>query len=77
MVANQYDLSNIKMEAELLAILLSDNNAIIDLVDADIKSEDFLLPKHQILFDAMNNLYIQNAPITITTLSEYLQKMMI
>ncbi|ACA57534.1 replicative DNA helicase [Clostridium botulinum] len=74
MVANQYDLSYIKMEAELLAILLSDNNAIIDLVDADIKSEDFLLPKHQILFDAMNNLYIQNAPITITTLSEYLQK---
>lgn len=31
------------MEAELLAILLSDNNAIIDLVDADIKSEDFFI----------------------------------
>lgn len=62
------------MEAELLAILLSNNNAIIDVLDSDIKSEDFLLPKHQVIFDAMNNLYIQNAPMTITTISEYLQK---
>ncbi|MBD5639882.1 replicative DNA helicase [Clostridium botulinum] len=74
MVANQYKLSYIKMEAELLAILLSNNNAIIDVLDSDIKSEDFLLPKHQVIFDAMNNLYIQNAPITITTISEYLHK---
>ncbi|APF25269.1 replicative DNA helicase [Clostridium sporogenes] len=74
MVANQYKLSYIKMEAELLAILLSNNNSIIDVLDSDIKSEDFLLPKHQVIFDAMNNLYIQNAPITITTISEYLHK---
>ncbi|NFA61296.1 replicative DNA helicase [Clostridium botulinum] len=74
MVANQYNLSYLKMEAELLAILLSNNNAIIDVLDSDIKSEDFLLPKHQVIFDAMNNLYIQNAPMTITTISEYLQK---
>lgn len=57
------------LEAVVLGAILQDKDAIVD-VSTILKIESFYNPKHQIVFDAMLQLYAEFNPIDILTVTE-------
>ena len=55
---------NIEAEESTLGSLIIDKGAIIKIADV-LFPEDFYQPQHRIIYEAILNLYHQNAPIDV------------
>jgi len=64
---------NIEAERSVLGALLIDKDAIISVADI-IKPEDFYKDTHQIIFEAMLELYEKREPVDIVSLSNRLKE---
>jgi len=64
---------NLEAEESVLGSILIDNDAIVKVADL-ISSEDFYLPQHRQIYEAMIDLYQKNAPIDIVSLSNRLEE---
>jgi len=64
---------NSEAEESVLGSIIIDNNALVKVADI-IYSDDFYLPKHRYIYEAIFDLYTQNAPIDILSLSNRLEE---
>ncbi len=64
---------NIETEESVLGALIIDNNAIIKIADI-LYPEDFYLPKHRQVFEAILDLYKKNEPIDVLSLTNRLEE---
>jgi replicative DNA helicase len=64
---------DLETEKALLASILLDNSNLLDLQNS-LSKEDFFLPAHQSIYDAMVQLQFKNIPIDLTTLANYLRE---
>ncbi len=64
---------NIEAEESVLGALIIDNNAIVKVADI-LFTEDFYLPKHQKIYEAILDLYKKNEPIDVLSLSNRLEE---
>ncbi|MDM8526545.1 replicative DNA helicase [Desulfococcaceae bacterium HSG8] len=64
---------NIEAEESILSVILIDNNALLDIIEI-ISPEDFYKPAHQIIFNAVTELFSKNEPIDIVTLLNKLKE---
>jgi len=64
---------NIEAEESTLGSLMIDKDAIIKIADI-VLPEDFYQPQHRIIYEAILNLYNQNAPIDVLSLSNRLKE---
>ncbi|NMB92496.1 MAG: replicative DNA helicase [Parcubacteria group bacterium] len=64
---------NPEAEESVLGSIIIDNNALVKIADT-ITSEDFYLPKHRHIYEAILDLYAKNAPIDILSLSNRLEE---
>ena len=63
---------NTDAEASLLGAVLIDSDAIVRVADA-LSAEDFYDPKHERIYEAINQLYEKHSPIDVLTLSDQLK----
>ncbi|HOK17340.1 MAG TPA: replicative DNA helicase [Candidatus Paceibacterota bacterium] len=64
---------NIEAEESVLGALIIDNNAIIKIADI-LYPEDFYLPKHRQIFEAILDLYKKNEPVDVLSLTNRLEE---
>lgn len=64
---------NIEAEESLLGALLVDKNAMIKVADS-VKAEDFYIDKHGVLYDTMIELFANQVPIDLLSLSNRLEE---
>ena len=64
---------NIEAEGSVLGALIIDNNAIIKIADI-LYPEDFYLPKHRQIFEAILDLYKKNEPVDVLSLTNRLEE---
>ena len=64
---------NIEAEESTLGSLIIDKDAIIKVADL-LFPEDFYQPQHRLIYEAILNLYHQNAPIDVLSLSSRLKE---
>ncbi|GAI24581.1 unnamed protein product, partial [marine sediment metagenome] len=64
---------NIEAEESTLGSLMIDKDAIVKIADV-LFPEDFYQPQHRIIYKAILNLYQQNAPIDVLSLSNRLKE---
>lgn len=64
---------NLEAEESVLGSIIIDNNALMKIADI-ISAEDFYLPKHRYIYEAILDLYDQNAPIDILSLANRLEE---
>jgi replicative DNA helicase len=64
---------NIEAEESVLGALIIDNNAIVKVADI-LYPEDFYLPKHQHIYEAILDLYKKNEPIDLLSLTNRLEE---
>lgn len=64
---------NIEAERSLLGCLMLDKNAIVRIADL-VETNDFYNTRHSLIFDAMFDLYKNNIPIDILSLTNRLQE---
>lgn len=64
---------NLEAEESLLGALLIDKNAMIKVADI-LHADDFYLPKHKQIFETMVELYSNQTPIDLLTLSNRLEE---
>lgn len=64
---------NPEAEESVLGSIILDNNALIKIADM-ISPEDFYLPSHRHIYEAILDLYYKNAPIDILSLSNRLEE---
>jgi replicative DNA helicase len=60
-------------EQSTLGGMLLSKDAVADVIEA-VRGRDFYLPKHEIIFDALLNLYSHGEPTDVITVSEELTK---
>ena len=65
---------SIESEKALLSSILIDNEIMYNMEGFWINYKDFYLKEHQIVFDAMSNLFFSRKTIDVITLSDYLTK---
>ena len=65
-------ISNIQAEQELLGAIMSKNNLMLNVIDI-LNSNDFYDYKHRLIYKAIYNMYTNNKPIDLITLSENLK----
>lgn len=63
---------NIEAEASLLGALLIDSDAIVKIADT-ISSRDFFDPRHERIYEAINQLYERHEAIDVLTLADKLK----
>ncbi|HSX53431.1 MAG TPA: replicative DNA helicase [Patescibacteria group bacterium] len=63
---------NTDAEASLLGAILIDSDAIVKIADI-ITMQDFYDPRHQRIYEAINQLYEKHQPIDVLTLSDQLK----
>ena len=61
---------SLEAEESLLGCLLIDKDAIIKVAD-NLTAEDFYRDGHKIIFEAMRELYANQEPIDIITISKH------
>ena len=66
------ELDNKEAEQSVLGIMLVDTSKILSII-AMVDRDDFLSPGHQLIYQAIVDLYRDNKPIDIVTVSEYLR----
>ena len=64
----------IDVEEAVLGALMTETKSF-HRIEGKLSKEDFYLPKHQLIFEAMNNLSLRNEPIDILTIAEEIKKM--
>lgn len=64
---------NSEAEESVLGSIIIDNNALVKVADI-ISPDDFYLPKHRYISEAIFDLYTKNAPIDILSLSNRLEE---
>ncbi len=64
---------SIEAEQSVLGSILLDQNLLPDIAGR-LKSEDFYLEQHREIYEAILDLYEQNQPVDLVTLSEQLTK---
>jgi replicative DNA helicase len=64
--------SNLEAEASLLGAILIDADALVKIADT-ISSFDFYDPRHQRIYEAVNQLYEKRSPIDVLTLADQLK----
>ncbi len=64
---------SLEAEQALLGCILLDNRIQVE-VASSLKEEDFYAESHKIIFNAMNEIIIQNKPVDIVILTEYLEE---
>jgi len=64
---------NSEAEESVLGSIIIDNNALVKVADI-ISPDDFYLPKHRYIYEAIFDLYTKNAPIDILSLSNRLEE---
>jgi replicative DNA helicase len=64
---------SIEAEESLFSAILIDNEALQDVVEV-LTPPDFYRPAHQKIFSAITDLYAQNEPIDLVTLTNHLRK---
>lgn len=64
---------SIEAEQSVLGSLILDRDLLPD-ITAVLKSEDFYLEQHKEIFEAILDLYEQNKPVDLITVSEQLTK---
>lgn len=64
---------NIEAEESTLGALIIDNNAIVKIADI-LYPEDFYLPKHRYIYEAILDLYKKNIPVDTVSLSNRLEE---
>lgn len=65
---------NIDAEKSVLGAVLVDPDAIVNVADK-VVPESFYVPAHQVIYEAMENLYEKRQPIDVVTLTSELKKM--
>lgn len=65
---------NIETEKALLSCIFIDNESMYTLDGYGITKEDFYAKEHQIIFDAMHQLFLNRKTIDVVTVSDYLTK---
>ncbi len=65
---------SIETEKALLSSILIDNEVMYNMDSFWITDKDFYSREHQIVFEAMNNLFFSRKTIDVVTLSDYLTK---
>ena len=60
-------------EQSTLGGMLLSKDAVADVIEV-VRGRDFYLPKHEIIFDALLNLYSHGEPTDVITVSEELTK---
>lgn len=65
---------SIEAEQSLLGCVLIDQDVSMNVLN-DIKEEDFYVEAHRIIFHAMTNVFVNNAPVDFVTLTDELEKM--
>ncbi len=63
----------IEVEKHVIGALFLDSEALGDALEV-LKAEDFYLEKHQVIFEAVANLFEKNSPVDLITISENLKK---
>ena len=63
---------SLEAEQALLGCILLDNRIQVE-VASSLKEEDFYAETHKIIFNAMNEIIIQNKPVDIVILTDYLE----
>lgn len=64
---------SLEAEQSVLACILLDQVVQKDII-SELKEEDFLVNSHKIIFSHMNDVWVQNKPVDLVTLSDILQK---
>ena len=64
--------SNLEAEASLLGAILIDADALVKIADS-ISQYDFYDPRHQRIYEAINQLYEKRSPIDVLTLADQLK----
>ena len=62
---------DIRAEQSVLGAMILDKEAILDIIEL-IKSEDFYRQSHQVIFEAIMDLYEKNEPVDMITLGDAL-----
>lgn len=65
---------NLEAERSVLGAILLDNTHLDLVVEKGLKADDFFLPHHRRLFEAMFQLGESNTPIDLVTLMDYLAR---
>jgi replicative DNA helicase len=65
---------NLEAERSVLGAILLDNTHLDLVVEKGLKADDFFLPHHRRLFEAMFQLGESNTPIDLVTLMDYLHR---
>ena len=64
----KYNLHSTKAEQSVLGSILLDKELLPDIA-AKLKSEDFYMEQHQEIYEAVLDLYDQNQPVDLITVS--------
>lgn len=64
---------NIEAEQSVLGCVLIDENAPATIL-AELNANDFYLETHTIIFQAMKDLYVENKPVDLVAVSDFLSK---
>ena len=62
-------------ERSILATILLDNPSIVRVVEKGLKSEDFFLPQHRVLFELLLDLDQGNVPFDLITVTDALNRL--
>jgi len=63
---------NLNAEVNLLSALINKNDSVCDVIEI-IKHDDFYDTKHQLIYNAILGLYVENKSIDVITLAEHLK----
>jgi len=71
-VATRIKPQSIEAEESILCSVLMDSNVLLDIVET-LKAEHFYVTKHQLIFQAMLDLFKKSEPIDLITITNYLR----
>ncbi len=60
---------SLEAEQAVLGSMIISHDALTKVMEKAVRSDDFFLQQHKVIFDALMNLFTQNTPIDLVTLS--------
>ncbi len=64
---------DVEVEKSVLGALMLEQDALVDVIDV-LHPESFYLPRHQLIYKAISNLFKSSEPVDITLVTEQLRK---
>jgi len=71
-IANRIKPQSIEAEESLLCSILMDSNVLLDIVEI-LTAEHFYVSRHQVIFQAMLDLFKKSEPVDLITITNYLR----